>query len=171
MYQAVLLKYPSSIGKGCVSDSNENNIYIEERGDRRCYLTSNENEAHFSVVNTSNQLIHFLAIDGCMLTSSTKQKRCDCAVFNDSTFCFIEIKRRHGKQGKILKEAKAQLKQTIDLFKQEFIELADYELEAFISLGRGSLDPSFNASLQASILAFEDSTDAVLYIDDKKEFE
>lgn len=171
MYQAVIIKFPKSIGQNCVSDSTDTTIYIEEKADKRCHLVTDKNTAHFTIKNKDSQIIHFLAIDNCLLSSSDKQKRCDCAVFNDNTFCFIEIKRKKGKIGETLREARAQIKQSIIFFKKEFTELKKYRLEAFASLGKGTIDPSFNASLVNTIVAFEEQTGAVLYIDDQKEFE
>lgn len=180
MYQDIILKFPKSIGAACVSDSNEIIQYIFEDTDKRCVVHYNEDDlVHFTVNNNNIQTIHFLAIDHCLYSSSLAQKRCDCAVFNDSTFCFIEIKRKSGKIGHMFKEARAQLKAIIESFKQDFEKLQNYRLEAFASLGRGPVSPeltqtgyrpTLRPSFQAAILRFELETGAVLYIDDQKIF-
>ncbi|CAN5303710.1 hypothetical protein BH09BAC1_BH09BAC1_04400 [soil metagenome] len=171
MYQDIILKFPTSIAAGYASDSEELRQYIFENAEKKCIVHYNKSDKyHFEIINAEQQTIHFVAIDNGIYPSSKKQKRCDCAVFNHSTICFIEIKRRTGTIGSILGEAKKQLIETISSVKLDFDKLENYELEAFASLGKGSYSPSLQTSFQDAMLEFELETGAVLYIDDQKAF-
>lgn len=171
MYQEIILKFPTSIAAGCMADSSEIKQYIVEGEDKRCHTHyDSEGTYHFEVSNPKAQLLHFVAIDHCLFSAKLYNKRCDCAIFNHDTFCFIEIKRKKGKIGALRREAKEQLRQTIFDFKKEFPKIENFNIEAYASIGKGIVSPSFRASFQNASIEFEKETGAVLLIADEKEF-
>jgi hypothetical protein len=67
----------------CIYDSNE----------KRCEIQIDpDGVKHFTIENPTGREIHFLAIDKCLFSDSDLVLRCDCAVFDIKTFCFVEIK-------------------------------------------------------------------------------
>lgn len=85
----------------------------------KCYLIENTEEGILKVSNASGKIVFLLAIDDCIFLSSDG-KRCDCAIFDDKAFYFIEIKDCKAKrQSERRKEAIEQLKSTLEFFIQE----------------------------------------------------
>ncbi len=84
--------FPECINGDCMSTVNHTNFKIFDRTNNCCYVcTENEPKslAHFQVNNPTQKDIHFLAIDKCCIVSD--DKKCDCALFDDVKFHFVEI--------------------------------------------------------------------------------
>lgn len=90
----------------------------------KCYLIENSEEGILKISNLSRKVIFLLAIDGCIF-SSIDEKRCDCALFNDEVFYFIEIKdsTKASQRSNSRKEAVLQLKATL----REFLNRLDFK--------------------------------------------
>jgi hypothetical protein len=87
---------------------------LKDRSPRRCisthknalfYLDDDDNEGctvqlakvldertYFEVNNSTEKPIAVFKIDKCLMGAGTKIKRCDCALFDDTVFCFLELK-------------------------------------------------------------------------------
>lgn len=78
---------------------------------------NNQDKWIATVINNNNKIICFIAIDHCIKikrNNGDDTRKCDCALFYEDTIIFIELKS--GKKGKWIKDAKDQLKETIDFF-------------------------------------------------------
>lgn len=135
MKQFIEKAYPQIVQNLCLeilSDS-EFSIYDSEMG--RCFIQKEENGIiHFTVKNPQQKEIGFLAIDKCIFMDNDKIKRCDCAVFDNKTFCFIEIKETNQRKSENSRKAREQLLTTIKEFKDK-IDFSDKRLEAYVVVG------------------------------------
>ena len=138
----------------------------------RCYIKTN---GQFKVINRSKKEINFLAVDKCIFFDDDKFKKCDCIVFDDEVFCFIEIKefnttRKVGKRRREKREASLnQVKSTIEKFKENF-EI-DRELEAYICVKKATEGiPATQASSSDRKLEFEEDLRTKLFDGCQKEF-
>lgn len=124
---------------------------------------------YLTIKNPNEKNINFLAIDECIYFSADG-KKCDCAVFDENRFCFVEIKsgmgksRRHKKQ-----EAAEQLKNAIRLFKNN-IDFSSYEIEAILCVGFKTSFPRIKASSIYLSKDFQDSLNAELFEGNEIEF-
>lgn len=98
----------------------------------KCYLIENAEEGILKVANSSKKAIFLLAIDDCIF-SSADPSRCDCAVFDDKCFYFIEIKDSYSKKQRSdhRDKASSQLRSALEFFTQRF-DFKDYQLNAVI---------------------------------------
>lgn len=112
-----------SVGEECKSDSGQKG---------KCYLIENVEEGILKVANSSKKAVFLLAIDDCIF-SSADQSRCDCAVFDDKCFYFIEIKDSYSKKQRSdhRNKASSQLRSALEFFTQQF-DFKDYQLNAVI---------------------------------------
>jgi hypothetical protein len=49
-------------------------------------------QKYFSVKNPNQKNVQLWAIDGCFFPKSAARSRCDCALFTETEFCFVEFK-------------------------------------------------------------------------------
>ena len=138
----------------------------------RCYIRIN---GQFKVINTNEKEINFLAVDKCIFFDDDKFKKCDCIVFDDAVFCFIEIKefnttRKVGKRRREKREASLnQVKSTIEKFKEKF-EI-DRRLEAYICVKKATEGiPATQASSSDRKLEFEEELRTKLFDGCQKKF-
>ena len=112
----------------------------------------------FTVINSKLENVNFLAIDGCIYQSEDNHKRCDFAVFNDKTFCFVELKLAERSKNRSIrrKDALVQLDVTINKFKQ-LISFQGYTVEAFACVGYKSTIPKSRASNTNKVKEFWDT--------------
>lgn len=163
--------FPQSIKNNCFKSSSNPKFWISDPDENsKCELISEfSDNCDFEILNPQEEEIHFLAIDKCIFDDGDSQK-CDCAVFNDTTFAFVEIKstakprnmRLHRKKG--LK----QLETTIEIFKRK-IDFSDKDLEAYLCFS-SSTYPKQTASNQDKIIEFQDKYNAKLQYTNQKEF-
>ncbi len=116
----------------CLKSIDQPHFFIQDGDDQEpAYIT--EEDGEFQIINNTNCPINFLPIDSCVYGSSDIS-RCDCSVYNEKTFCFIELKCIKPKNfNKKRKEAEDQLEITIKEFKNEEI-VHGKTLEAYVSL-------------------------------------
>lgn len=115
--------FPQSVDNKCIqSCSNvEFDIYdpvysAEKNAELPCRIVV-ANEGHFHVKNINGDDIGFIAIDHC-IWSETDGQKCDCALFNDRAFWFIEIKMPKNKSSrkKLRNKAISQIRATVERF-------------------------------------------------------
>ncbi|MCY7352888.1 MAG: hypothetical protein LH606_19890 [Cytophagaceae bacterium] len=144
---------------------------IDPLGNKKCFVSTSPDEtAHFKVLNPSAKQIHFLAIDHCLASSSDPQ-RCDFALFDEVTFCFVEIKEtnRPQQRAKHRQRAKEQLLETIQWF-QTKIDFSEKSVEAHLCVGRLSPRPKLASQDAAAVLRFA-ILGVILYDDNEQTFE
>ena len=149
--------YPQIAQNSCLEilTDLEFSIYDSEMG--RCFIQREEDSViHFTVKNLNQKEIGFLAIDKCIYLDSDKIKRCDCAVFDNKTFCFIEIKETNQRKSENSRKAKEQLLTTIKEFKDK-IDFSDKRLEAYVVVGLDfkKISPASKSQDLLSTLKFE----------------
>ena len=84
---------------GCIETILEKEFEIYDcEEEKRCYIATEYGQ--FRVINSVEKEITFLAIDKCLFFDSDRFKKCDCAIFDNDTLCFIEIKACKFKQRK-----------------------------------------------------------------------
>ena len=116
----------------CLESVEEKHFFIQDGSNQKPAFIVKE-KGEFEVINHTSDSINFLKTDSC-ISDSNDTKRCDCAVFNNDTFCFIELKCiRASKFTTNRKKAETQLEATIDNFKDEDI-LSNKNLEAYVCL-------------------------------------
>lgn len=129
--------FPKTEANTCLQTLADSEFYIyDHETEGKCYTHKDVvGIIHFTVENSSTNPVYFLAIDKCLLADNDRTKRCDCAVFDDQTFCFIEIKTTSSmtQRKKLRREAKNQLKIAISLFREHNVFTTEY-LEAYVCL-------------------------------------
>ena len=108
MKEVIEAAFPQILSGNCLKGVTESEFHIfdNEVEPKRCYIKRFDHDPkHFTVNNSLNQEINFLAIDKCVLTDKD-ETHCDCAVFTDQQFAFIEISdskklHRNQKGGKL----------------------------------------------------------------------
>jgi len=153
--------------------SNKHFFIQDEEGSSPALVKYDDGQ--FGVINNTSDNISFLKIDDC-IDFGKETKKCDCAIYNDNVFCFIELKTLKSKKGKTKKErrrtAEKQLKYTIDNFKDETI-LQNKNKEAYISFTcniDNKLTEIPNIGNADKKLEFKEDLNTRLYYSCKKEF-
>ena len=129
----------------------------------------------FTVLNPENKTIYLFALDNCFFTAADP-KRCDCLVYDDDCFCFVELKlgvTSRRQRSERLRNARNQLGATITFFREqvagEMPGLRGAKLEAYIAM-RETLYPRFSASRQQTLVAFQERYGVPLYEKSSKTF-
>ncbi len=135
MKQSIENAFPQVIHGICLEDTKAAEFWIfDESETKRCYIRiePTSDEKHFQVLNISAKNISFLAIDKCMFDDSIKrQKRCDFAVFDESVFCFVEIKIVKAKNRKAERvNMYEQLRMTMQTFVENGVSFGNRKVEA-----------------------------------------
>ncbi len=152
-------------------DSVTNVSYILRNGDEQ----TNEG---FLVINPEQKEIYLLSIDNCFFTSHDEytEQRCDCVVFDNRCFCFLELKLNAYEPKQAVKhsrKARKQLGAMIVFFQKAFDEasksLSDFELEAFIAM-RQNIYPKKRSSRDIIFVKFLEKYRVPLYEKNVKEF-
>lgn len=122
--------------------SNKVSFYIKDVENSKCVVTVEMKDSTVFVENKSNDLIHFFAVDQCLIKTVSIQK-CDCCVTNNKNrIVFIELKevsftksnkKNRAKRAKYRKTAVDQLGSTINDFIANGINFDGYVVEALIS--------------------------------------
>ena len=156
----------------CVKSIDKKHFFIQDAENQKPAFIVEKN-GEFEVINNTNNPINFLQIDSCV-SNSNDSTRCDCAIYNDSTFCFIELKNSKRTNWKAHRtSAEKQLKVTILKFNDESI-IQNKSLEAYMCC-TCRVDGNFTKILKASNnfetqTYFIDELNTKLYCDTKKEF-
>jgi hypothetical protein len=158
----------------CLETLNKQHFFIQDDVKNQPAFIK-ELDGQFEVYNPTQKEINFLKIDDCLEFDKNSQK-CDCAVFDDDTFCFIELKTmtsdKTSTKNKRRKIAQNQLKYTIKNFKDNEI-VKNKTLEAYVSITCMQDDRLVkipNIQNQDTILEFEEEYKTALFYECKKEF-
>ena len=115
-----------------------------------------------TVRNNQEKLLNFLKIDSCIFDESDS-KRCDCALYDEKKFFFVEFKTYNKNQNRTHKRrAIKQLENTIDTFLEKGIEFSDYELKALICFNFIPTRPVASTRMQQKKKEFWDNYKADL---------
>lgn len=167
--------YPHVLTNNCLEVRNDLELKIvEPHGNGKCQINNLSIDPNFLVRNPDSKDINFLAIDGCVFTIEP-HKRCDCAVYDDSTFCFVEIKDSDTTLVSLmtrqnhLTKAYQQLEVSINLFTST-MNFTGYNLEAIVSFREKPPIPAVAASDQYQIFHFFSSYNVSLSVTNVKTF-
>lgn len=158
--------------KKCTQNINDKHFFIiDDKQNKPAYIVSNNGE--FEIINKNTKELCFLAIDDCIY-DSTDGTRCDCAIYDDKTFSFIELKHTKRTSWKNSREtAQTQLETAIKEFENLDI-ISNKKLEAYMCC-TCKIDTNYTkiskASIKSEIIVyFQDELNITLYCDNKKEF-
>ncbi len=145
MLNRIKTAFPQTHENNCLQTLTSPEFYIFDADEKRCFIqTDPDGTKHFTVENPTQRDIHFLAIDKCLFMDNVKGlKRCDFAVFDAKTFCFVEIKETEmaGQRSARTQDAKLQLKETLRLFREN-LTFATRFVEAHLCVGDRSPRPA-----------------------------
>ncbi|GAB4038503.1 hypothetical protein [Spirosoma jeollabukense] len=137
MLDVLKFAFPQTETNNCIQTLTDVEFHIyDHETEKRCYIQNDPNGVkHFTVENGEGLSIHFLAVDKCLLMDEELTKRCDCAVFTEQTFCFIEIKTTSSmtQRKKLRRDAKNQLKAAISYFRDK-MAFTSTQIEAYVCL-------------------------------------
>ncbi|WP_289006168.1 hypothetical protein [uncultured Parabacteroides sp.] len=170
--------------KDCLEIHSEKEFYAFEPDDLKYSICSKSipfelrlNNEYFTIKNISKKDIIFWAIDGKFLTTS-KQQRCDCAIFDDKILCLVEFKTRsEGRTPETREEtilhAQKQIISTYELIKNQIkkqgIDLLDkVTLEGHICISKRY--PRISSEEMNMQALFAEKNGFGLYFDGIKEF-
>ena len=172
MKQLIEKAFPQIIENTCLEILTDTKFSIYDSESGRCFIQKeNEGIIHFTVKNPNKKDIGFLAIDKCTFMDYDNIERCDFAVFDNKTFCFIEIKETARRKSENSKKARSQLLTTI----QEFIKLIDFgsiRLEAYVVVGLdfSEVKPASKAQDLATTLVFMEFGVTLFHDGNEKKF-
>lgn len=181
MKQLIETTFPCQTGN-CLETRNETIFWVDEYPDeiefernrkKSFVLIETEDELLFTVKNPKQKDIHFLAIDQGIFWKTEKYKlgRCDFALFDDTRFCFIEIKEvtlKHRNKERL--EAYKQLKETIVKFR-EHLDFGHFQVEAQVSFKSSrKIYPRQTSSNQDIAKEFDDELAVALFENNDIEF-
>lgn len=143
--------FPNCLTNNCLETVDLVEFFIIDTGGRCRLHIGPEDEVElpwFHVKNPTERKLNFLAIDQCLFFEADG-KRCDCAVFDESVFRFIELKKASKTRTRSKKRDHAieQLKATISLF-WSALTLNDFTLEAYLCVGHKRAVPRISATSQ-----------------------
>ncbi|HLK30883.1 MAG TPA: hypothetical protein VKT28_20065 [Puia sp.] len=122
----------------CVSKTsyeliNASHFYIVDEDNNDPVKIVGENDYYqLKITNTEENEICVLKTDKCLFNGGLR-RRCDCVLFNDSKYFFVEISEAHKNTRKEKrKNAVEQLEATIEFFKAHDIELSTFSSKAII---------------------------------------
>lgn len=162
----IISVFPICTSKDCHQIFDHRFCYIIDDGEDKCFVdSSSETIGDFKIKNNDLKEINFLAIDKCIFDNSAPPKRCDFALFDDSSFTLVEIKKPTSAKARsvLKKEAVEQLKTTII----EFIDNGIFEkdkliLEAIICFTGKRSYPTITSSKLSKVIEFQTEFDVFL---------
>jgi hypothetical protein len=164
--------FPQCLTNHClvVPTAKEFDIAEDDKA-KKCYIVKNSTEA--GILKITNPLlkdIYFLVIDKCLFFDSDAFKKCDCAVFDNRVFCFVEIKDCSFKNRQSHKsKAVEQLKTTIELFKAN-LDFQGYQLEALMCFRFKKIYPAQLTTQINRAIEFQDKLQTTLLEGNQKVF-
>ncbi len=151
-----------------LEDDTLNKSIIEE------YVTRQDG---FLIINPHQKTVYMLATDNCFLDylDEYEGKRCDCIVFDDHYFCFVELKLnvlRSRKAIRRLRRAGEQLGNMIEFFRETFgkasRDFLGFELEAYVVM-RQDVYPRRSSSRTEILVEFLEEYKVELWERNSKE--
>ena len=159
-----------------ICDGNENASTEKEQRTFILRVPMTNDLYSFTVKNPGRKKIHHLAVDHCFFDRSYSGDRCDCIVFDDVYFCFVELKlnlRTKKGAAKHLRKARKQLGSVIQEFKRTFQnnskDFLGYILEAFIVMYKQRY-PKDTASRKIRAVHFLEEYGVALFETNEKVF-
>lgn len=172
MENKIKASFPVILTNDCLEISNLSQFGIYDCPiSRKCKIQDNPSGlVQFTVFNPKQKKISFLKIDKCIFSDSSVLQRCDFAVFDSKTFCFVELKnsKKINKSQENRRKAKDQLINTIAHFKSKF-EFSTKRIEAYVCLGVTPPRPSEKAIDLATSAEFAEIS-VTLYFGNEKKF-
>ena len=151
MVDAIKEAFENCNPNNCISTVTYSTFKVFDRNDDCCFIcTENEPQSlqFFTVNNPTEKSISFLAIDKCTIVVDS-HKKCDCAVFDDASFYFVEMKTAStGARSKRKLDAFNQLKHCIGVFMDK-INFDNYDTFALISFGSRYVFPRTSSTNMA----------------------
>lgn len=155
----------------CLQTIIDNQFCIYDHAEiKRCFIQTNpDGIKHFTVENTTEHAIHLLAVDNCLM-APTDPSRCDCAIFDNKTFCFIEIKTAGFKQRQAKrKEAEDQLRSSVTFFRNHVAFSNEQIIEAYVCLlDSKTFGPCIRSGSASRTLEFADMGVSLFYTNHKE---
>ena len=108
-------------------------IYDEESGQNEIPVrkVNIEDDFQLTVENENQKDIHLVKSDKCLIEND--KSKCDCLLFDDKQFFIVEIKTcKSGKRAERRREAVLQLESTINILKENGIDLEGFNSTALI---------------------------------------
>jgi|WetSurMetagenome_2_1015567.scaffolds.fasta_scaffold93357_2 hypothetical protein len=162
--------FPTCDQNSCLIASVSTVIEVFDPKNSKCYFVEySDANSNFTVQNPSAKEIFFLAIDKCIFSDADLLKRCDFALFDDSIFCFIEIKDTQSRRKTHKDKSFIQLKTTINEFISR-VDFSGYLIEAIISWRYIPKRPLASTKMQSKKLEFKTLFNAILYEGNQKAF-
>jgi hypothetical protein len=170
MHNKISSQFPTCSSNNCIEVHATEQIYVLDLVSDKCKVASISeiSISHFCVLNPSKKDIYFLAIDKCIFTDSS-HKKCDFAIFDNTLFCFIEIKDTPNRTLTHKKKSVEQLKVTITKFKEK-IDFTGYTIEAIISWRYTPMRPAATTLMQSAKLDLFENYGVKLLEGNQKEF-
>lgn len=162
--------------KRCIS-FHEEAFYIKDEA-KGCEVllpeTVSDKDNLFHVLNPNAKQIALFKVDKCFFGDNPEFKRCDCILFDDAEFCFLEMKFNSTTIGNLRiesnrKEAVNQLRSTIKFFHAGLDN--DYRgrsLEAFVCTPEHY--PNKDTSLSEFVIEFLEDYGVNLFEKNEKSF-
>ena len=164
MREQIETAFPQCIENTCIEEHTDSNIFIiDPEEDGPCQVVATEEEAHLVIKNPQEINIHLLKIDQCLFFDDSVHKKCDCAVFTETLFCFVEIKNtvRSKQRSNHRRKARKQLEQTIQLF-QDNLDFSAIQQQAIICFTFKPARPVASTSAQEAAVLFQDQYNVTL---------
>lgn len=163
------------VGDCLCMENGEKFCIVEDKSSKSVIQYENIADG-FAIHNPETKEIFLLALDNCLLKSIKEGQRCDCALFDDQCFCFVELKLNVHKKSQAtdkLREARAQLGNTIKYIRGVFISQNEnflgYDLEAYAVM-RSHVYPKIAAQRNTIFVAFLEEYGVQFYEKNEKTF-
>jgi hypothetical protein len=158
MDKSLKLSFSKINDNHCLETKADKLFYVHDCPHTKKSIISLEKPAehHFKVINKKAQSLRFLGIDHCMFFDGDF-KKCDFALYDNATFCFVELKEvkkdDHQMRRAAKKKAEQQLLSVIELF-QNTLDFSKTNLEAYLCVGFQRTRPSFLSKSQRAMKDF-----------------
>lgn len=170
--------FPDRLARNCLDSNDAAHLVVYEGTDgRACFeaLEQTNSVVGFLLKNPDRKQIYLLAVDHCFFEDH-EEPRCDCVLFDNQHFCFVELKLNVVKRRRVtqtLKEARKQLGATIRFFKTAIQpkseDFFDFTLEAYVVM-QTAVYPRKRASRDVVFIKFLEEFGVVLYEQNSKSF-
>ncbi|MDZ7934259.1 MAG: hypothetical protein U5M51_04685 [Emticicia sp.] len=130
MQESIKKAFPLILQNACLEITQFAEFEIIDKQTSRCVLQEgNSEEGNLWAINKSQKEVYFLAIDKCLFfDNNIDPSRCDCALFDESRICFVEIKESNqSKRRDRRNKAIEQLAKTINLFKSMGVRFPQFD--------------------------------------------
>ncbi|GEM_PF-833853 len=168
--------------QACLETESQACFYIcdslHDDVNEKTFIVTTETEQGFKIINSQQKTIYHLPIDHCFFEHVTmyQGKRCDCIIFDDTYFCFVELKLNvisYRKATDKADETRKQLGAVIEYFKNSFQtatkDFLAYNLEAYIVM-QSRIYPRHRARLNLIQGRFLELYGVKLFEKNEKEF-